>query len=105
MHVRLRGTHECHLDFSSMQKRGNMAIRSMTKIVALLLLAVGLYAQDRATLTGTVTDPSGAAIPNASVKAVNTANNATSEAKTTADGAYNIPYLIPGVYRARDPSK
>jgi hypothetical protein len=75
-----------------------MSIRGMTKIVALLLLAVGLYAQDQATLTGTVTDPSGSAIPNATVKAVNTATNNTSETKTTSDGIYTIPYLIPGVY-------
>jgi len=75
-----------------------MAIRSLTKVVALLLLAFSLDAQDRATVTGTVTDPSGAAIPNANVKAVNIATNTTSEAKTTTDGVYTIPYLIPGVY-------
>ena len=47
-------------------------------VLAVLLLSAGLYAQDfRATLTGTVTDPSGAAIPNATVKATNVATNAT----------------------------
>jgi len=70
----------------------------MTKIVALLLIAGGMYAQDRATLTGTVTDPSGAAIPNANVKATNTATNNVSETKTTSDGVYTIPYLAPGAY-------
>ena len=58
-----------------------MAIRSMTKIVALLLLAFGLFAQDRATLIGTITDPSGSVIPNATVKATNTATNLASETK------------------------
>src|SRR5262245_49219759 len=75
-----------------------MAIRSMTKIVALLVFAAALFAQDQATLTGTVTDPSGAAIPSATVKAVNTATNNTSETKTTSDGVFTIPYLTPGVY-------
>src|SRR5438105_2274940 len=75
-----------------------MAIRSMTKIVTLLLLAFGLFAQDRATLIGTVTDPSGSVIPNATVKATNTATNLSSETKSNADGAYTIPYLNPGVY-------
>ncbi len=32
------------------------------------------------------------------MKATNTSNNATSEAKTTSDGLYTIPYLVPGVY-------
>jgi hypothetical protein len=75
-----------------------MSIRSVTKTFALLLLTVGLYAQDRATLTGTVTDPSGAAIPNATVKATNTATNQASETKSNTEGLYTIPYLLPGVY-------
>src|SRR5215471_6986178 len=68
-------------------------------VLALLALAAGLYAQEfRATLTGTVTDPTGAAIPNATVKAVNTATNTASETKTNNDGLYTIPLLEPGVY-------
>jgi len=68
-------------------------------VIALLVLSAGLFAQEfRATLTGTVTDPSGAAIPNATVKAVNTAVNSTSETKTSSDGLYTIPLLQPGVY-------
>ncbi|MDR3698963.1 MAG: TonB-dependent receptor [Candidatus Sulfopaludibacter sp.] len=73
-----------------------MKIRSI--LVVLLFCAFGLFAQDRATLTGTVTDPSGASVPDATVKATNTATNTASETKTTADGLYTIPYLIPGVY-------
>jgi hypothetical protein len=72
-----------------------MSVRS---VIALLLLSIGLMAQDRATLTGIVTDPSGATVPNATVKATNTATNTASETKTTPDGLYTIPYLIPGVY-------
>ncbi len=68
-------------------------------VLALLALTAGLYAQEfRATLTGTVTDPSGAAIPNGTVKATNVATNATSETKTTSDGLYTIPLLEPGIY-------
>src|ERR1035438_320038 len=73
---------------------GNMK----TKSLLMLLCAFGLFAQDRATLTGTVKDPSGASIPNAIVKATNISNNETSEGKTTNDGLYTIPYLAPGVY-------
>jgi Carboxypeptidase regulatory-like domain len=68
-------------------------------VLALLLLSAGLYAQDfRATLGGTVTDPSGAAIPNATVKATNIAVNSTKETKTTSEGLFTIPYLEPGDY-------
>lgn len=65
----------------------------------LLLLCGGLFAQEfRATLTGIVTDPSGAAIPAATVKAINKATNAVSETQSTGSGVYTIPLLEPGVY-------
>jgi hypothetical protein len=73
-----------------------MKLRSTLTI---LLFAAGLFAQDfRATLTGSVTDPSGAAIPSATVRATNTATNAAKEVRTTTDGVYTIPYLDPGNY-------
>jgi len=70
-------------------------------VLALILLFGGLaYAQDfRATLIGQVTDPSGAAIPNATVKAIRVDNNQTTEVKTTTDGFYTIPFLNPGTYK------
>ncbi len=49
-------------------------------------------------MTGSVTDPSGSAIPNASVKATNTATNVSGDTKTNAEGVYTIPYLMPGLY-------
>src|SRR2546429_201337 len=68
--------------------------------VLMVALCAGLFAQEyRATIVGVVTDPSGASIPNASVKAVNTATNNTTETKTTSDGLYALPFLEPGVYR------
>jgi len=69
-------------------------------MLALLLLSCGgLFAQDfRATLIGTITDPSGAAIPNATIRATNTATNIGKDTKSNADGIYNIPFLDPGVY-------
>ncbi len=67
-------------------------------ILAGLLLGNG-HAQDfRATLTGLVTDPSGAVIPGATVKATNTTTNAGTETRTTELGVFTIPYLDPGVY-------
>ena len=52
----------------------------------------------RATVTGIVGDPSGAAIPRATIKATNIANNQVQETTSTAVGLYTIPYLEPGVY-------
>jgi hypothetical protein len=65
-----------------------------------MVLSISLHAQDfRATLTGVVEDPSGAAIPQATVKAISIDTNTTKEVKTTSIGNYTIPYLDPGNYR------
>ncbi len=56
-------------------------------------------AQDfRGTITGTVTDPNGAAVPGASVTVKNTGTNITNTATTNDEGAYTVPLLPPGSY-------
>ena len=49
-------------------------------------------------VTGHVTDPSSAAIPNAVVQARNTATNEVATATTDTQGSYTIPFLKPGTY-------
>lgn len=65
------------------------------------LLAVGLgltaYAQT-GSITGTVTDPSGAVIPQASVAATADATGQTYTAITTGSGSYTIANLPPTIY-------
>ena len=50
------------------------------------------------TLVGTVTDSSGAAIPNASVTAVQDATKVAYKGKTTGTGDYSLPYVEVGTY-------
>src|SRR5207247_10499937 len=51
------------------------------------------------TITGTVTDPSGAVVPNATVKVTNVDTNVTSTLKTNRAGVYVASSLIVGTYR------
>jgi Carboxypeptidase regulatory-like domain len=44
-------------------------------------------------ITGTITDPSGAAVPNATVRAVNTATNVEVAAQTKSNGSFVIAEL------------
>ncbi len=68
-------------------------------LAAFALAAITCQAQEfRATLTGQVTDPSGALIPDASVTAVNIDSGTTYEGKTTGKGVYYINYVLPGNY-------
>src|ERR1700687_936373 len=72
---------------------------SKSLVCLTIIVASSALAQEyRATLSGTVTDPSGAAIPGATVKATNTANHQVSETKTAGAGLFTIPLLEPGVY-------
>lgn len=51
-----------------------------------------------ANITGLVTDATGAVIPGATVTATNTATNEKRTAKTSAEGRYTLPQLLPGPY-------
>ncbi len=74
-------------------------MRSLGRVLTLsLLLAAGLFAQTTA-LNGTVTDPTGAVIPNAAITLVNTETGAQREAVSDPQGHYNVPQLAPGTYK------
>ncbi len=51
-----------------------------------------------ATLYGTVTDPAGAAVPDATVTVSNPATGYSVSTKTQADGSYEVPALPPATY-------
>src|SRR5438128_9690927 len=52
-----------------------------------------------ATLIGTVSDSSGATVPNAVVTVTESQTGVSRKTNTTSDGVYTVPYLAPGVYR------
>lgn len=69
-------------------------------IVVLLTVALRLQGQiGMATLSGTVTDPSGAVIPGAQVTLTSTAENASRQTVTNSSGQYVIPAIPPGTYQ------
>ncbi len=74
-------------------------MRLVTGIVVSALFAGALFAQnDRGTITGSVTDPAGAVIPNASITVFNAETGAEFKTNTTGTGNYTIPSLVVGKY-------
>jgi hypothetical protein len=69
------------------------------------LLASTLFGQSATSLRGQVTDPSGAAVAGASVRAQRAATNLTREVSSNADGFYEMQQLPPGNYSARASAK
>ncbi|MCU1236592.1 MAG: hypothetical protein JWP63_4559 [Candidatus Solibacter sp.] len=64
-----------------------------------LLVSPALSQEFRSTISGHVTDASGAAVPNAKLTAVNVDNNESTTATSDNGGSYSIPFLRPGNYK------
>ncbi|MBW2010353.1 MAG: TonB-dependent receptor [Deltaproteobacteria bacterium] len=78
-----------------------MTFRKILYLLIAVLLGNGMTVvgqEHQGRILGRVTDPSGAAIPNVTVTATNTATNITAKTVTNEQGSYEIPYLMPGVY-------
>ena len=82
--------------------RGRRAKTVLSVVIAMgLLVPFALLAQivPTATLTGSVTDPTGAVVPSATVQIVNTATQVTKEAATDTQGRFLFSFLQPGSYQ------
>jgi Carboxypeptidase regulatory-like domain/TonB dependent receptor len=69
-------------------------------VIVLNLTVMGFPQEFRATVTGRVADPSGAAIQGAKVIIKNLQTNEESVQTTSDEGNYTVPFLIPGRYSA-----
>ncbi|HKD06014.1 MAG TPA: M56 family metallopeptidase [Bryobacteraceae bacterium] len=72
-----------------------------TAVILFALSSVSLSAQSTtgvSGIAGTVTDPSGAVVPNAAIRATNIDLNTTDTAYSRADGSYAFTTLAPGHY-------
>ena len=73
--------------------------RALWPVVFLqVILCVAVWAQDTASITGTVTDPSGAAVPGAQVTVNNAANGISHDATTNGSGDFLFAALPIGSY-------
>jgi hypothetical protein len=87
----------------SIRPSGSRSLKlSISTAAAILVLAVcGWLARAQSgagSITGTVTDPSGAVIPGASVHVVNQGTGVTIDTKTNNVGFYDVPELFTGTY-------
>lgn len=86
-------------------RSANLARFSLATIIGatlgfiLLIGALPAFAQrTTGTITGVVTDPSGAVVPGVSVVATDDATGVKTTAVCTTDGVYTVLYLTPGTY-------
>ena len=79
---------------------------SVCSIAVVLVLSVALVPSASAqavfgSIFGTVSDPSGAAVPNAKVTVTDVAKGTTDETTTNESGNYSVTHLIPDNYKVR----
>jgi Carboxypeptidase regulatory-like domain len=70
-------------------------------LACLSFCAIASAQQTRATLTGLVTDPTGAIVPNVLITVTNANTGAITSVRSTSAGAYTVPYLAPGTYSVK----
>lgn len=71
----------------------------MQRLLVLFMLALTASAQfDRGRISGYLRDPSGAFVPNASVRVVNESTGVAATADSNDAGYYQVPNLFPGMY-------
>src|SRR5579863_5096580 len=67
-----------------------------------LICSLAAFAQgDRGTITGTVTDPTGAVVPNANIQVTNTDTSVVYQIATTSTGNYTLANVPAGTYELR----
>ena len=76
-----------------------LAFATAVLCFAVLCLTPASAQQFYGSITGTVTDPSGAVLPNATVTVINSDTNSTVVLKTNGAGVYVANSLIVGTYR------
>ena len=86
---------------TTLVRRSNNILRGLLMLWALLTLcALSAFAQE-ATIVGTVTDPSGAAVPNVSIAITNTDTGVVRTVTSNGDGQYVAPDLHIGHYMVK----
>ena len=73
----------------------------LVSLIALVLIAALATAQESATLTGTVTDPTGAAVPGAQISVSNAEHGVQRSTVSNNAGEWAAPALPPGKYDLR----
>ncbi|MES2391538.1 MAG: TonB-dependent receptor [Acidobacteriota bacterium] len=87
---------EFHKYLRSMFRPG--ALIALAAVVLLMCGTAGAQLAGKGAIAGTVLDPTGASIPDATVKITNTANGVTTTTTSTSTGDYTVSTLDPGMY-------
>src|ERR1700733_170647 len=97
---KLKGADPCWVSFPNLS-RLHKSLLVFSVVCMLVAFSAKLPAQSITSgdVTGTVTDPTGAAIPGATVTLTNVNTNTSQQATTNNDGSYRFAFVPPGAYK------
>lgn len=95
---RVRFAHPVILKYRGCSVRVRTLLALCTSVLLLALCGVALSQSVQGVITGTVTDPSGGAVPNATVTLTNSGTNVSQTQTTGSDGSYRFSLVPPGSY-------
>ena len=75
-----------------------MKVSRLLLVLVVFALTCSLWAQNTGSMSGVVTDPSGAVVDGASVTVTNQGTNLTRTVTTNSSGFYSVTNLVPGSY-------
>jgi len=78
--------------------RNHYLLPAVTVFLVVVCAAAHLHAQGFASIVGTVTDPTGAVVPNATIIATQTQTARATTVTSAKDGAFVFPTLLPSAY-------
>ena len=78
--------------------RAGIALAAFLSLALLALSPLALAQDPRGTLTGRVTDATGAAVPGARIQALNNETGVSASAQSNEQGRFVVPYLLAGFY-------
>jgi hypothetical protein len=77
-------------------------MKSSRSLLLILICAVAFAQSDKSTIRGTVSDPTGAVVPQTEITATEVSTNTVArKVNTDHNGNYEIPDLKPGIYRLK----
>jgi hypothetical protein len=89
-----------------MNRNFRMPVPGVVQSVLFLYLAAAItFAQSTGAIQGTVTDGTGAILPNATVTVTNEETGETHDLRTDSAGLYSVPGLLPGNYKVEAQSQ
>src|SRR5205823_1119966 len=90
-----------HSQGGRVMRKHRLILTAMVLIIARLVFSSGLYAQERATIVGTVTDSTGAIMPDVKVTVTHTGTMISRSLVTNSAGNYIAPELPIGPYSVK----